>query len=191
MVAVGWASGPNVTYTMAGSADDAVILIEERRMPTPRQLVVVCHPDRVPVCIRMLPTSAPSNSTQAAWVRSNALPPASRPPDASAGRLRFDADPWCVVTVDGAPLGETPIHDQELAGGPHDLLCSNPVLGIERRVTVQIEPGRVTQARIRLQGAEPDEAALEPEPAGRPGIPGIRAWPRGAGNAEAPSAPAP
>jgi serine/threonine-protein kinase len=67
------------------------------------------------------------------------------------GQLTFDARPWCQVSIDGSPVGQTPIVNRTLPSGSHRITCTNPDLGASRTLTVQIRAGETTRQRIDLQ----------------------------------------
>jgi serine/threonine-protein kinase len=73
------------------------------------------------------------------------------PPPAGPGFLTFAATPWCNVTIDGQPVGQTPIVNKELTAGRHRVVCSNPEVGRTETITVDIQPGQTTRQRINLQ----------------------------------------
>ena len=66
--------------------------------------------------------------------------------DASAPRaarkVRVNARPWATFTVDGGATSYETISTIELAPGPHRLHFSNPQLGVERDVTIQVPADR-------------------------------------------------
>ena len=66
--------------------------------------------------------------------------------DPAAGRVlrkvRVNARPWATFTVDGGATQYETISTIELAPGPHRLHFSNPQLGVERDVTIQVPADR-------------------------------------------------
>jgi serine/threonine-protein kinase len=66
------------------------------------------------------------------------------------GTLSFGARPWCNVTIDGAPAGQTPIVNRSLPPGNHRIGCSNPELGVNRTITVEIVSGQATRRSVDL-----------------------------------------
>ncbi len=66
------------------------------------------------------------------------------------GALTFDARPWCIVSVDGRRLGQTPIVNVPLSSGSHTVSCANPELNVTRRVNITVRPGETTRRRISL-----------------------------------------
>jgi serine/threonine-protein kinase len=55
------------------------------------------------------------------------------------GSLRLAAHPWAEVSIDGRPVGTTPLRPTTLAAGTHVVSLRNGELGvsIKRRVTIQ------------------------------------------------------
>jgi serine/threonine-protein kinase len=66
------------------------------------------------------------------------------------GTLSFGARPWCNVTIDGAPAGQTPIVNRSLPAGTHRIGCNNPELGVNRTITVEIVAGQPTRRSVDL-----------------------------------------
>jgi hypothetical protein len=69
------------------------------------------------------------------------------PPDAATParilrKVRINARPWATFTVDGKPTVHETISTLELSPGPHRLHFSNPQLGVERDVTIDVPPDR-------------------------------------------------
>jgi PEGA domain len=56
------------------------------------------------------------------------------------GSVNVNALPWASVTIDGAPVGDTPLANLPLAAGPHDVVFKHPELG-ERRLKVNVTAG--------------------------------------------------
>jgi hypothetical protein len=64
------------------------------------------------------------------------------------GKISLNATPWAEVTIDGAPVGQTPIANYSLPIGTHEVVFRHPQLGV-RRQTVVVKFGatvRVTEA---------------------------------------------
>jgi serine/threonine-protein kinase len=66
------------------------------------------------------------------------------------GTLTFAATPWCNVTIDGTPAGQTPIVNKQLPAGRHRIVCENPEIGASRTVQVEIVSGQSTRQRVSL-----------------------------------------
>lgn len=62
-------------------------------------------------------------------------------PARGPGWLRVDCRPWADVTVDGRPVGTTPIGKLRLEPGAHRVVLTNPELGYREEVTARIAPG--------------------------------------------------
>jgi serine/threonine-protein kinase len=69
---------------------------------------------------------------------------------AGPGQVTIDARPWCNVTLDGRPLGQTPIVNRSVPAGQHTVVCTNPDLGRSRTQTIEVRPGETTRTRITL-----------------------------------------
>ncbi len=52
--------------------------------------------------------------------------PPTPAPDGPPGHLRVGANPWCNVTVDGHPYGQTPVASITLNPGSHRVVCASP-----------------------------------------------------------------
>lgn len=68
------------------------------------------------------------------------------------GTLSINAAPWADVTVDGRPVGSTPIGNLSLAVGPHDVVWRHPQLG-ERRQVVAVGARAPSRASVDLTKA--------------------------------------
>lgn len=66
------------------------------------------------------------------------------------GRLTIDTRPWTEVYLGPRMLGMTPVVDVRLPSGKHQLTLKNPKLGLVRRITVMIKPGRTTRIQRTL-----------------------------------------
>jgi len=66
------------------------------------------------------------------------------------GTLTFAATPWCNVTIDGAPAGQTPIVNKQLPAGRHRIVCENPEIQASRTIQVEIVSGQATRQRVSL-----------------------------------------
>jgi serine/threonine-protein kinase len=84
---------------------------------------------------------------RAALARESARPSTST---SAPGRVTIDARPWCNVTLDGAPLGQTPIVNRTVPSGTHTVSCTNPELGRSRTVQIEVAPGETSRTRITL-----------------------------------------
>ena len=75
------------------------------------------------------------------------LPVAIDPPVAP---VSMNALPWATVSVDGRPLGDTPIANASLSIGGHAVTFSHPTLG-ERTATVTVRLGAVNRVSVDLR----------------------------------------
>ncbi|MGE5787028.1 MAG: serine/threonine-protein kinase [Myxococcales bacterium] len=85
-----------------------------------------------------------------------------------AGTLRIVADPWATVTVDGQPLGTTPMaRPIPLQAGTHFVHLEHPRAPIERRI-VRVSEGEMVLLDIKMNVAPsadptPDPSAQGPD----------------------------
>ena len=79
-------------------------------------------------------------------------PPSPAPTHAAVefGFLTIDTTPWSYVTVDGTPLGQTPIVRAKLTAGPHTLTLVNGERGISTTYQVRIDAGKTSVKRLGL-----------------------------------------
>jgi len=73
------------------------------------------------------------------------------PAQSEDGYLTLQAEPWAVVSVDGKPLGSTPIFKQRLAAGKHNIVLTNEAQALSKTMSVTIEPGEVTKLNVALR----------------------------------------
>jgi serine/threonine-protein kinase len=94
------------------------------------------------------PTPEPAAPTPSA-------PPAAQvaaasPPPEAGGGLRIVVEPWAEVSVDGHPMGQTPLNRLALAAGRHDVLLTNPAYEpVQRKVTIR--PGETLRLYVDLE----------------------------------------
>lgn len=79
-----------------------------------------------------------------------ASPPEPRPAVAETGRLTLATTPWTEVSLNGRPLGTTPLLRIELPAGPHTLRLVNQAAGIDRTYRVVIPAGGLLTRRVGL-----------------------------------------
>jgi len=91
------------------------------------------------------PATAAVRAPQPAPVPATPVPAPAEPPPAAAEPVpvAINAIPWAEVSVDGRPLGETPLAGIRLAPGPHTFRARMPD-GTTREQTVDIAPDRRT-----------------------------------------------
>ncbi len=72
-----------------------------------------------------------------------APPPPPPPPrvDATPAHLRVGANPWCNISVDGRPYGQTPQVNITLTPGSHRIICASPDAPTRTR-SVTLTPGQ-------------------------------------------------
>jgi hypothetical protein len=98
--------------------------------------VATVVPDAAPVVpATPAPTPAPPPRREALSIK-----PA--PPPLPTRRVRIGARPWALFTVDGGTRRFETITTLELAPGPHVLRFSNPELGVEREITLDVPSDR-------------------------------------------------
>ena len=71
---------------------------------------------------------------------SPAVRPARVKPAATPGRLRVNVLPWAEASLDGAPIGRTPV-DRGVAPGKHTLELHNPESGQRRTREIEVSRG--------------------------------------------------
>ena len=101
-----------------------------------------------PANVQTPPTSkaGPANTKRGYW-RATAAPANV----AETGLLNLDSMPWSSVTMNGRPLGQTPLLGIKLPVGTHVLTLRNSDLGLETQYSVTIEAGRTVSRRVGLQ----------------------------------------
>lgn len=90
--------------------------------------------------------------TEAPEAPESSAPPPPPAPTTSApppdGFLSVVVEPWAFVSIDGAPLGETPLARIPLAPGDHELLLTNPNVVGSIRARVSILSGETLVRRF-------------------------------------------
>jgi PEGA domain-containing protein len=66
------------------------------------------------------------------------------------GTLNINAEPWASVSLNGNPVGETPLGNLSVVPGQYDVVFSHPQLG-ERRQRVLVRAGVETRVGVNLQ----------------------------------------
>jgi len=66
------------------------------------------------------------------------------------GKLNLHVSPWAEVHYKGKKLGDTPLARIPFQEGTHKLILRNPVLKIEKAITVKIEADKVTRQSVDL-----------------------------------------
>ncbi len=67
------------------------------------------------------------------------------------GRLNLLVSPWADVYYEGNKLGTTPLANIRLPEGTHKLILKNPLLKIEKQITVQIVPDKVIKKIVDIR----------------------------------------
>lgn len=92
-------------------------------------------------------------------VRIDLKPKMGKPVTATAkvavGNLSINTQPWSHVSIDGKPVGTTPIMDLEVRAGSHRLLLTNPVRNLSRTVDIEVAPGENKRIREVLDSEAP------------------------------------
>jgi hypothetical protein len=108
-------------------------------------------------------SAPPSSSTAPSPVGVHGSPPVRPPPAAASadeestepGTLQVVAIPWANVSVDGRPLGVTPVAPVSLPPGTHTVVLVNSELGATRTMSVTIKPGKPSLLRVDLKRTSP------------------------------------
>jgi hypothetical protein len=66
------------------------------------------------------------------------------------GSLNINAVPWATVSIDGSPVGETPIGNLSIPAGEHEIVFRHPELG-ERRERLIVRVDGPTRVSVNLQ----------------------------------------
>ena len=93
------------------------------------------------------PKRAAPAPKRAAEPRPASPPP---PPQVATGWLKLEAYPWVRVMYRGRELGVTPLR-VEVPAGTLELTLSNPEVGLDRKLSVEVMPGRETAKFLSLK----------------------------------------
>jgi serine/threonine-protein kinase len=79
-------------------------------------------------------------------------PPTALPPSdpSKPAVLEVVADPPCVVTFDGRPVGKTPVEIKPIAPGQHQLTVNNAEKNLSRQVSVMVQPHEQHREFVRF-----------------------------------------
>lgn len=66
------------------------------------------------------------------------------------GRVHFVVKPWADVFLGGKLLGTTPFAPLKMSSGTKTFVLKNGPLGVEKKVTVVVKPGKLVEVRERL-----------------------------------------
>jgi serine/threonine protein kinase len=93
-----------------------------------------------------------SAATSSAAPRAQAAAPSqAAAPAAGSGVLRLNSRPWSEVSIDGRPIGNTPLMNVTLSAGSHRVVLRNPQFGLEKSLKITIAAGQVVTRVIELQ----------------------------------------
>lgn len=76
--------------------------------------------------------------------------PTAAPAATADGFLTLKTTPWTNVSVNGTPLGPTPLYKTKLAPGKYTLELVNESAGVNEKRAVEIKPGEVTKLDFAL-----------------------------------------
>lgn len=110
--------------------------------PTPRAPVYVPPARGVAA-----PPHVPAKQSPPEPAPTPAAPTAAAPAEA-AGYLTLDTYPWTKVSVDGKPVGSTPLVRVSLPPGTHTVVMENPGEGIRETTTIVVKSGETTSKRL-------------------------------------------
>ncbi|HEV8549041.1 MAG TPA: serine/threonine-protein kinase [Polyangiaceae bacterium] len=132
------------------SAGDGALELE----PPPRATLPKHRHERPELVSATSVAAAPAPRPFEPPLRPAAPAPAPAPAPTQApqedGFLTLDTTPWSQVSVDGAPLGQTPIVRARLSAGPHVLTLVNSERGVSTTYQVTIEAGKTSVRRLGL-----------------------------------------
>lgn len=103
------------------------------------------------------PVEAPAEAAPEPPART---PPPIEPPPAPAAPTRsatvtINSTPWSEVTLDGRPVGNTPLRALRVTPGPHVLVLESPPLGRSARVPIRATAGARTRVIVDLNSEPP------------------------------------
>ena len=81
---------------------------------------------------------------------------AAAPVAEASGRcsLSLGSKPWADVWIDGRRAGLTPLTDFPIACGAHEVVFTSTDLGVERRISVDVQPGDRTPRTLDLEAPQ-------------------------------------
>ncbi len=94
-----------------------------------------------------VPPHVPAKQSPPEPAPTPAAPPPAAPAEA-AGYLTLDTYPWTKVSVDGKPIGSTPLVRVSLPPGTHTVVMENPGEGIRETTTIVVKSGETTSKRL-------------------------------------------
>jgi serine/threonine-protein kinase len=116
------------------------LLIEKPGYRRVEQDVSVTEGERKELSVKLVPveTGRPSPSSA---VNEKAAP----------GFLSLETDPWTKVSVDGEPLGSTPLFKKRLTAGRHQLVLVNEAANVNEKRFVDIASNETTKLKLTLK----------------------------------------
>jgi len=117
--------------------------------PSPPKPTAILTPAVTPPRVRQpAPPSSAALRDEIVSAPSTA-PPQMQPVEEASAVLQMRVTPWAEVSVDGAPIGTTPIKPLSLTAGVHTIRLTHPdYKPLQRRVTLR--PGETTKLEIDL-----------------------------------------
>jgi len=90
--------------------------------------------------------------------------------------LSLGSKPWADVWIDGRRVGLTPLTDLPVACGAHEVVFTSTDLGVERRLSVNVQPGDRTRRIVDLEApqAAAGDSTVAPAAAARAARPECR-----------------
>ena len=82
-----------------------------------------------------------------------APPPTTLAPIVAPAVVRLNARPWAEVSIDGEARGVTPLVELALSPGSHDIVFTNPALGVTRSEHVELASGEHRDVIVDLRAA--------------------------------------
>jgi eukaryotic-like serine/threonine-protein kinase len=121
----------------------------EGRLPAQRR-VKLGHPGERTMVVLSLAAEPPPPVAEPVPAEKEEAPAVSKAPKRASGRLTLDTTPWTHVYLRGRKLGDTPLIDQALPAGRHQLKLVNESKNISTVVEVEIRAGQSTVKKLRL-----------------------------------------
>ena len=157
-IVLGGAGGTAVIWRRATRDVHSAAVPSSAATPPPaaRQAADAPAPAPAPPSVPALPKTLPSEETTATRPRHPLHPAAPRagggetppaPGAARVGKLIVDAQPWCLVTIDGEMRGPTPVI-LDLPAGAHRVVLNNEEFRISRSTVIVVEPDRTVRRRF-------------------------------------------
>jgi eukaryotic-like serine/threonine-protein kinase len=68
-----------------------------------------------------------------------------------SGLLRINARPWATVSLDGKPIGNTPLIDVKISAGAHTIRLENPQFKLSKTLKVRVNPNETVTRVVDLR----------------------------------------